>query len=180
MYYWILNEKDHALLVQLQRTGMTTSHMAGVYQSLREDELKRLEENLYIKRRKRIVKGINQELIQLGPRGKDYIKKRFNQTSFAIARTSHAEHDLKLTQMYNELPKSVQDTWVHEQQVLQEIYKKSPESRGQLTSCIDAYVVIGDEKIAIESIGYTYTKAIMEEKEAIAKHLVGCTSFESF
>jgi len=178
--YWLLSEKDHNLLVQLQRTGMTTTHMAGVYQSLREKELKRLEENLYIKRQKKIVKGINQELITLSVRGKDYIKKRFNQSSFAIARSTHAEHDLKLTQMYNELPREIQDTWVHEKQILQEIYKKSPESQGELNSCIDAYVVIGDEKVAIESIGYTYTKEIMEEKREIARHLVGCTSFESF
>lgn len=175
-----LNDKQHDLLVQLKRTGMTNTHMANTYQKLREKELKVLEAEKYIKKMKKIVKGINQELITLGPKGKKYININVSNTRYAIARTNHAEHDLKLTQMYNELPKEIQDTWVSESEILHDLKSKYPESYKNMNTCIDAYVVVDNEKIGLESIGYTYTKKIMEEKEQIAKHFVGCKKLESF
>ena len=52
-----------------------------------------------------------------------------------------------------------------------------PEREGGLKTCIDAAIEVNGELIAIESVGTSYTGAVIELKQEIATSL-GCSRME--
>jgi len=78
------------------------------------------------------------------------------------------------------LPESVQTTWRHEGELIQDIYEKNPllKENGGLKTCTDATVQVNGETIAIESIGISYTSSIIELKQEIATQYLGCSRME--
>lgn len=174
----VLTHRDKNLLTQLSRTGIANVQQAKEYCSLNQDRIAKLEKSGYIKTSNHIVRGQNNQIIQLDRGGKEYCRQEEGIFSYAQAQTNHLNHDLKLTEVYYNLDKEVQDTWRHERDLIKDIYEKYPEQEGQLKTCVDATVEIGGETIAIESMGDSYTGEIMEMKESIAQ-MLGCSRMES-
>ena len=174
-----LTYRDVKLIKQLARTGMANVQQAKEYCNLNKDRLLKLEKSGYIKNSNHIVRGQNTMIIQLDSIGKEYCRQEEGIRTYCKAQTNHLEHDLKLTEMYYNLTPEIQNTWKHELQLIQEIYERFPEQKGNLLNCVDATVQINGEVIAIESIGLSYTKEDIEIKENIAKELLGCSRMES-
>lgn len=173
----VLTHRDKKLLTQLSRTGIANMQQAKEYCLLNPDRIDKLEKSGYIKTSNHIIRGENNKIIQIDKGGKEYCRQEEGIFSFCQAQTNHLNHDLKLTEVYYNLEKEIQETWRHERDLIQEIYEKFPEKEGQLKTCIDATVELNGEIVAIESMGDSYTGEIMEMKENVA-NLLGCSRLE--
>lgn len=176
----VITGRDSSLMKQLCKTGISTSFQAKEYCGLSKERLAKLEKSGYIKTSERVIRGESNLVIQLDKVGKEHCRQEYGVTSFASAQTNHLEHDVKLTEFYYKLDESVQETWRHERELIQEYYYRNPEvAPGSLKTCIDASIEVNGEIIAIESIGDSYTAAEIELKEQISIDL-GCSSIEFF
>lgn len=173
----VITGRDRDLIQQLSKTGICNSRQAKEYCGISSERLKKLEKSGYIKTSSHIVRGQNNLIIQLDKMGKEYCRQEFGVTRLCIAQTNHLAHDVKLTEIYCKLDPEIQDTWRHESDLIKEYYDKFPEQEGKLTTCIDATIEINGQLIAIESIGNSYTSAIIENKQEIAERL-GCARME--
>lgn len=174
----VITGRDQSLLKQLSKTGISTTYQAEKFCKLSNSRIEKLEKSGYIKTSSHIVRGESCKVIQLDKLGKDYCRQEFGTQSYCIAQTNHLEHDIKLTETYYSLDSNIQDTWKHENQIINEYYTNNPDiERGSLTTCIDATVEINGEVIAIESVGDSYSKATIEIKHEIALNL-GCSRME--
>ena len=176
----VLTFRDTNILKQLSRTGLSNAQQAKRYCNLGMERLVKLETSGYIKTTSHIVRGKNTLIIQLNKVGKEWCRQELGTKSFCIAQTNHLNHDLKLTEAYYNLPQSVQTTWRHEGELIQDIYEKNPllSENGGLKTCTDATVRLNEETIAIESVGSSYTRAIIELKQEIATKYLGCSRME--
>ncbi|HEY5523803.1 MAG TPA: hypothetical protein VIK26_00540 [Clostridium sp.] len=176
----VLTGRDTSILKQLSRTGLSNAQQAKGYCNLGRERLGKLEKSGYIKTTKHIVRGKNTLIIQLDKVGKEWCRQELGTTSFCVAQTNHLNHDLKLTEAYYNLPESVQSTWRHEGELIQDIYEKNPSlsENGGLKTCTDATVQVNEETIAIESVGSSYTSSIIELKKEIATQYLGCSRME--
>ncbi|MBU3174408.1 hypothetical protein [Clostridium estertheticum] len=174
----VITGKDEKLFKSLTRIGLINHVQAKEYLNLSLERLYKLENSGYIKTSKHCVRGQNNLIIQLQPKGKDYCRQQFGIRSHCAAQTNHLNHDLKLTEIYFNIPEKLQDTWKHEKDLIKEVYENFPEQRGNLKTCIDARIENNGEFIAIESIGSTYSKADIELKENIATEFLGCERME--
>lgn len=173
----VITGRDSALIKQLSKTGISNSTQAKEHCGLSRDRLTKLEKSGYIKTSEHIVRGQVNLIIQLDKVGKEYCRQEFGIQSFCAAQTNHLEHDIKLTEVYYKLDTSIQDTWRHERDLIEEYYDKNPGVIEKITTCIDATIEINGEVIAIESIGNSYTKNDIELKQEIAQSL-GCSRME--
>lgn len=171
----VVTGRDKDLFNQLSKTGLCNSKQAKDHCGLSMDRLKKLEKSGYIKTSEHIVRGENNLIIQLDKLGKDYCRQEFGITNFCAAQTNHLEHDIKLTEIYYRLDSDIQDTWKHERELIDKYHELYPER--ELTTCIDAAIEINGELIAIESVGASYTGAVIELKQEIATSL-GCSRME--
>lgn len=169
--------RDHALIKQLSKTGISNSFQAKEHCGLSRDRLMKLEKSGYIKTSEHIVRGEVNLVIQLDKVGKEYCRQELGTTNLCSAQTNHLEHDIKLTEVYYRLDRETQDTWRHERELIQEYYDKNPDITEKITTCIDATVEINGEIIAIESMGDSYTSQVMQVKEEISRSL-GCARME--
>lgn len=174
----IIMSKDSNLFKALSRTGLVNNVQAKKYLNLSLERLIKLEKSDYIKTSKHGVRGQNNLIVQLQPKGKDYCRQEFGIRNYCVAQTNHLNHDLKLSEIYFNIPQKLQDTWKHEGELIKEIYEKFPEQIGNLKTCIDARIENDGEFIGIESIGSTYTKKDIELKENIAKEFLCCERME--
>ncbi|MGL5567791.1 MAG: hypothetical protein ACRDB9_00970 [Cetobacterium sp.] len=173
----VITGKDSALIKQLSKTGISNSTQAKTYCNLSKERLMKLEKSGYIKTSEHIVRGEVNLIIQLDKVGKEYCRQEFGTQSFCAAQTNHLEHDIKLTEVYYRLDPSIQDTWRHERDLIQEYYERYPEQVDRITTCVDATIEIKGEVIAIESVGNSYTQKDINLKEEIAQSL-GCNRME--
>jgi hypothetical protein len=176
----VLTNRDTNILKQLSKTGLSNAQQAKKYCTLSIERLGKLETSGYIKTTSHIVRGQNTLIIQLDKVGKEWCRQEIGTKSFCVAQTNHLNHDLKLTEAYYNLPESVQETWRHEGELIQDIYEKNPllKENGGLKTCTDATVQVNDETIAIESVGLSYTSSIIELKQEIATQYLGCSRME--
>lgn len=142
MYVKQITGRDEKLLAELSRVGMASAEQARRFCGLNRDRLERLQNSKYIEIQNHTVRGQNIELLKLANDGRDYCRQNFGATQFPIAQLNHAEHDVKLAEMYFSLPSSVQETWSHEQLIVRDLYERDPGLRGHLETCIDATVTI--------------------------------------
>lgn len=175
----VITGRDNNLLKQLSKTGLCNSKQAKEHCGLSIDRIKKLEKSGYIKTSEHIVRGENNLIIQLDKVGKKYCRQEFGTSSFGSAQKNHLEHDIKLTEVYYRLEPEVQNTWVHERDLIDIYYELSPERQEELKTCIDAPIEVNGEIIAIESLGYSYTKETIELKQEISTSL-GCSRMETF
>lgn len=174
----VLTHRDKKLLTQLSKTGISNRQQAKQYCSLNPDRIAKLEKSGYIKTSNHVVRGQNTQIIQLDKLGKEHLRQEESTFSFCQAQTNHLHHDLKLTEVYYNLDKEIQDTWRHERDLIKDIYDKLPEKEETLKTCVDATVVINGEVVAIEAVGESYTGNIMQMKEEISQ-MLGCSRMES-
>ena len=176
----VLTSRDTNILKQLSKTGLSNAQQAKKYCDLSKERLEKLEKSGYIKNTVHIVRGQNTLIIQLDNAGREWCRQEIGTKSFCVAQTNHLDHDLKLTEVYYNLPSSVQPTWRHEGELIQDIYERNPSlmDNGGLKTCVDATVQINNEIIAIESIGNSYTNVIIELKQEIATQYLGCSRME--
>lgn len=175
----ILTDRDIDLLKQLARTGITNGQQAKEFCKLSAERIGKLEKSGYVVTSYHAVRGANNLILQLNKLGKEYCRQEFGIRIFGSAQTNHLEHDLKLTEIYYNLIPEIQDTWRCEVELIKEIYDKFPKMKGCLNICIDATIEIDGIKIAIESIGKSYRKKDLIDKENIAKTYLGCSKMES-
>ena len=175
----VITGRDNNLLKQLSKTGLCNSKQAKEHCGLSIDRIKKLEKSGYIKTSEHIVRGENNLIIQLDKVGKKYCRQEFGTSSFGSTQKNHLEHDIKLTEVYYRLEPEVQNTWVHERDLIDIYYELSPERQEELKTCIDAPIEVNGEIIAIESLGYSYTKETIELKQEISTSL-GCSRMETF
>mgnify|MGYP003439581652 FL=1 len=175
----VITGRDNNLLKQLSKTGLCNSKQAKEHCGLSIDRIKKLEKSGYIKTSEHIVRGENNLIIQLDKVGKEYCRQEFGTSSFGSTQKNHLEHDIKLTEVYYRLEPEVQNTWVHERDLIDIYYELSPERQEELKTCIDAPIEVNGEIIAIESLGYSYTKETIELKQEISTSL-GCSRMETF
>ena len=175
----VITGRDNNLLKQLSKTGLCNSKQAKEHCGLSIDRIKKLEKSGYIKTSEHIVRGENNLIIQLDKVGKKYCRQEFGTSSFGSTQKNHLEHDIKLTEVYYRLEPEVQNTWVHERDLIDRYYELSPERQEELKTCIDAPIEVNGEIIAIESLGYSYTKETIELKQEISTSL-GCSRMETF
>lgn len=198
--------RDNALLAELSRVGMASAEQAHRFCQINHARLLRLENSKYLELKNITVRGQNIEVIRLGTQGREFSRQNFGTTHFPISQLNHAEHDIKLAEMYFSLPAQVQETWKHEQLIVRDIHEHDPERRGKLKTCVDAKVTIAshmrkqliespyfrefeqvapqeenltDIEIAIEAIGSSYTDALMDMKAEVAVSC-GCSGMYSF
>jgi len=174
----VITGKDAKLFKSLTRIGLINHVQAKEYLNLSLERLYKLENSGYIETSKHGVRGQNNLIVKLKPKGKDYCRQEFGIRSYCVAQTNHLYHDLKLSEIFFNIPEKLQDTWKHEGELIKEIYEKFPEQRGNLKNCIDARIENDGELIGIESIGNTYSKADIELKENIAKEFLNCERME--
>lgn len=173
-----ITSREEKLFKQLARTGLTDRSQAKIFCNLNPDRLQKLQNSGYIKLENHSVLGQNTQIIRLDTKGVSYCKDELNIQSLAYAQSNHLEHDLKLSMAYYSLKEEVQETWKHEREIIREIYERHPEMAGQLSTCIDASVVVDGVTVAIEVIGSSYGDAEIEMKEEIALELAQCESIE--
>lgn len=173
----VVTGRDRDLMQQLSKTGLCNSKQAKDHCGLSMERLKKLEKSGYIKTSEHIVRGENNLIVQLDKGGKEYCRQEFGISSFCVAQKNHLEHDIKLTEVYYRLDSDVQDTWRHERELIDRYYEMYPEREGDLKTCIDAAIEVNGELIAIESVGTSYTGAVIELKQEIATSL-GCSRME--
>lgn len=167
--------KDADFLKQLGRTGISTLGQATTHAKLSPERIQKLENSGFIKTTETTISGHKHTVIQPTPKAQHYLRVEHGFRSFPSGGgIGHAKHDVKLTEMYWELPPEARETWRHESDLIKDIYEKHPEKKGNLPTCIDATVEIDDERVGVESVGDSYTNAIMEEKMEIARELLGC------
>lgn len=174
----VITGKDASLFKALTRIGLINNIQAKEFLNLNLERLYKLEKSGYIKTSKHTVRGKNNLIVQLKPKGKDYCRQEFGIRTYCTAQTNHLNHDLKLSEIYFNIPEKLQDTWKHENELIEEIYEKFPEQKGNLKTCIDARIESNGEFIGIESIGATYSKADIELKENISKEFLNCGRME--
>ncbi|HEY5587874.1 MAG TPA: hypothetical protein VIK86_02845 [Candidatus Paceibacterota bacterium] len=174
----VITGNDAKLFKSLTRIGLINHIQAKKYLNLNLGRLYKLEKSGYIKTSKLTVRGKNNLIVQLKPKGKDYCRQEFGILTHCAAQRNHLNHDLKLAEIYFIIPEKLQDTWKHENELIKEIYEKFPEQRGNLKTCIDARIENNGEFIGIESIGDTYSKADIKLKENIAKEFLSCERME--
>ena len=119
-----ITNREVKLFKQLARTGLTDRAQAKIFCNLNPDRLEKLENSGYISRANHCVDGENTEIIRLASKGKRYCKEELSIDSFAYAQTNHLNHDLKLSMAYYSLPNEVQETWVHERDIVKKIYQE--------------------------------------------------------
>ena len=175
----VITGRDNNLLKQLSKTGLCNSKQAKEHCGLSIDRIKKLEKSGYIKTSEHIVRGENNLIIQLDKVGKKYCRQEFGTSRPGSTQKNHLEHDIKLTEVYYRLEPEVQNTWVHERDLIDIYYELSPERQEELKTCIDAPIEVNGEIIAIESLGYSYTKETIELKQEISTSL-GCSRMETF
>lgn len=174
----VITGRDSSLMKQLSKTGISTSKQSKEHCGISMDRLSKLEKSGYVKTSERVIRGESCLVIQLDKLGKEYCRQEHGTTSFASSQTNHLEHDVKLTEVYFNLSESVQDTWRHERDLISDYYSINPQVEpGSLSTCIDATIVINGELVAIESMGDSYTNAVIEIKQEIATSL-GCSRME--
>ena len=106
----VITGKDAELLKILARSGLLNNVQAKEYLNLNLERLYKLEKSGYIKTSTHTVRGKNNLIIQLQIKGKEYCRQEFGVRSYCISQTNHLEHDLKLTEIYLNIPKELQDT----------------------------------------------------------------------
>lgn len=145
IYVKQMTHRDDKLLAQLSRVGMASAEQAHRFCQLNHARLEKLENSGYIQIQSHTVRGQNIEIIKLANQGKDHCRQNLGTTHFPIAQLNHAEHDVKLAEMYFSLPSSVQETWRHEQLIVNDLYDRDPGLRGNLETCVDATVTISHD-----------------------------------
>jgi len=175
LYIKKITGREEKLFSQLANTGISESGLAKEYCNLKEVRLRKLERSGFIKLSKETLSGKAVTVIQLGRKGKEYIKDNFlHEGKLAVAQKNHLEHDLKLTRLYYELPETVRATWVNEQELVKEIYQNNKNlKRGELKTCLDATVMRDGVRVGVEVVGKTYTEAQLVEKQDIAQKYLG-------
>lgn len=176
-----ITHRDMKLLRQLDRTGIAAADQAKIYCDISLERISKLEKSGFVTTSSHIVDGKNIMIIQLDDVGRDYCKDSFNTKYFYHTQITHLKHDLRLTEMYYNLKPEIQETWQHEKELVKEIYSKYPKMKnGNLKTCIDARVIVDGKMVAIEAIGASYTKKIIELKQDIAINLLQCERMETF
>ena len=173
-----ITHRDIELFKQLARTGVTDRSQSEIFAKVNGDRLKKLENSGYIKRDTYCVSGKSTEIIRLNSKGKTYCSKELNIKSFAAAQSNHLEHDLKLSLAYYSLSGETRETWMHERDIIKEIYVNYPEVKGNLKTCIDARIEVNGIKVAIEIVGSSYSQKDIADKETIAMNLAACSTIE--
>lgn len=173
----VITNRDKALIKQLTRTGICTAPQAEEYAGVSDKRIKQLEKSGYIKTSAHAVMGKNHLIIQIGKAGTEYARQELGIRNLCITQTNHLEHDVKLTEFYYQLEHEIQDTWRHEADLIRDYHEMYPDK--ELKTCVDATIQVNDKIIAVESIGSSYTGALMELKQEIAQDL-GCARLESF
>lgn len=168
-----LTSKDIAFIKQLARTGMASREQISVNLKLSTDRLKKLENSLYISSKNVVVNGQQRVIYMLDNKGKKHCKNELAISYFAKAQTNHVKHDLKLTEMYYNMPDNVKETWKSENQIVYE--HKRDNNDITINTCVDATVELDGNTIAIEAIGSSYTKETIEEKKSIATNILKCS-----
>lgn len=173
----VITGRDTELLKQLSKTGLCNSRQASDHAGVSRDRLGKLEKSGYIKLSEHVVRGESCLIVRLNKDGKEYCRQEFGTTMFPSAQSNHLEHDVKLTEVYYKLDSDIKDTWKHENELIKEYKELYPNQ--ELKTFIDATIEVGGETIALESLGDSYTKQVIEIKEQIAK-TIGCARMESF
>lgn len=173
----VITGRDNNLLKQLSKTGLCNSVQASEYAGVSHERLGKLEKSGYIKLSEHVVRGESCLIVRLDKGGKEYCRQEFGTRIFATAQSNHLEHDVKLTEVYYKLDSTIQDTWKHENELIRDYKETYPEQ--ELKTFIDATVEVNGEIIALESLGDSYTKQVIEIKEEIAQN-IGCSRMESF
>lgn len=174
-----ITHREVSLFKNLARTGLTDRSQANTFHNINNNRLKKLENSKYIKRESFCVNGKNTEIIKLDKKGKSFCRNKLEIRSFATAQTNHLTHDLKVSLAYNSLTHEVKETWEHEREILSHIYKQYNFGyRDKLPTCIDARVQVDGEYIAIEVVGYSYSKDDIDLKESIALNWANCSAIE--
>ena len=173
----VITGRDTELLKQLSKTGLCNSRQASEYAGVSLERLGKLEKSGYIKLSEHVVRGESCLIARLDKGGKEYCRQEFGTRMFPSAQSNHLEHDVKLTQAYYKLPTDIKDTWKHENELIKEYKELYPHQ--ELKTFIDATIEVNGELIALESLGDSYTKQVIEIKEQIAQ-TIGCARMESF
>lgn len=175
LYIKKITSREEKLFSQLAKTGISESSVVQEHCGLSEVRLRKLERSKYIKLSKDTLNGEAVTVIQLDKKGKDYIKDNFlHDGQLAVAQKNHLEHDIKLTELYYNLPEELQRSWINERQLVDEIYKNNRHlKRGDLPTCIDGAIVKNGVRVGIEIVGKTYTEAQLVEKQEIASQYLG-------
>lgn len=175
LYIKKITGREETLFSQLAKTGISESKLAKENCGLKEVRLRKLERSGYIKLSKSTLEGQSITVIQLDRKGKEYIRDNFlHEGKLAVAQKNHLAHDLKLTDLYYQLPEKLQNTWITERELVREIYEKNPRlKKGDIKTCLDAAVIRNGERVGIEVVGKTYTDADIQEKKDVATKYLG-------
>lgn len=167
--------KDAAYLKQLGRTGVSTLGQATTLAKLSPERVQKLANSGLVRQTPTTIAGHKHTVVQLTPKGQHYLRVEHGFRSFpGGGGLGHAKHDVKLTELYYKLPEDARETWRHEGDLIQDIYREHPEMQGSLQTCVDATVVLEGQLTAVESIGDSYTGPVMAAKAEIARELLGC------
>jgi len=167
--------KDAGYLKQLGRTGISTLGQASKLAGLSPERVQKMANSGLVRQTPLTISGHKHTVVQLTPKGQHYLRVEHGFRSFpAGGGIAHAKHDVKLTELYYQLPEDARETWRHEGDLIQDIYRAHPETQGNLPTCVDATVVMGGQLVAVESIGDSYTGTIVQTKMEIAREYLGC------
>jgi len=154
-------------------TGVITRANAERCMGLSKNNIDKMIKNGYIKAETIVAKGTMVNVYRLDNKGVGWIRNNTDIEYMYRSNPRQIKHDLKLSQLYNQLSERVRNTWVNEHQLMKQWKQYSSTIQGEKAGTVDAIVISSGDKIAIEIITNNYGREELQEKYDAAQQL-GC------
>jgi hypothetical protein len=155
-------------------TGLVTKQNANKLLGLSLEKLKDLVRCGFLQEKNIIVKGKSVKIFRLTSTAVKWLKAYTSIGNLYRSNPKQILHDIKLSQVYCELPEQLRSTWMSDEQIKATFSDIIVNDRTKHFSTVDALITNEKGKlIAIEVLTENYKKHEIEEKHEMARK-IGC------
>lgn len=171
----VLKTPEKRLLYQLSRTGVADHHRhAQGFSRVRARRLKMLERAGYLEQHSGIIvdpKTRRTQVVRyysLGQRGRRWLEQQGVEHVYRW-NPQQLRHDLQLTDVYCQLPATIQRTWMCETEIISQLRAQGRYRTGE---AVDGAIIINNQPFAIE-IAVGYKSDALARKQACIREVFG-------